>query len=134
VPWLVEPDLSGALNQIWIAGGIGIAPFLSWLRTLEQHPVRGQAELYYTNRGPAPFADEIAAIAAAHDNIHLHVIDTSSQGHLTPDQILADTPADPPQLSVFLCGPGGMVHTFTKHLRRAGVAPRNLHREHFDWR
>jgi predicted ferric reductase len=124
----------GTDNQIWIAGGIGIAPFLSWLRTLDQHPVPGQVALYYTNAGPAPFADEIAAIAAAHDNIHLRVIDTSSQGHLTPDQILADTPADPPQLSVFLCGPGGMVRTFTKYLRRAGVAPRNLHREHFDWR
>ncbi|MDT7594157.1 MAG: hypothetical protein QOH45_3688, partial [Pseudonocardiales bacterium] len=52
--------------------------------------MHGQVALYYTNAGPAPFADEIAAIAAAHDNIHLHVIDTSSQSHLTPVQILAD--------------------------------------------
>ncbi len=45
-----------------------------------------------------------------------------------------DTAAEPGRLSVFLCGPRGMVHTFTRALRRAGVAPRNLHREHFDWR
>ena len=123
----------GTAHQIWIAGGIGITPFLSWLRTLDQHPVRGQVALYYAAAGPVPFADEIAAIAADHDNIRLHLVD-STQGHLTPDRVLADTTADPRSLSVFLCGPGGMVQTFSRSLRRAGVAPRNLHREHFDWR
>jgi predicted ferric reductase len=132
----------GTNDQIWIAGGIGITPFLSWLHALEQHPVRGRVALYYVNSGPAPFAEEIAAIVANHDNIRLHVVDSSAQGHLTPYQVLVDTAADtaadtgtdPGRLSVFLCGPRGMVHTFTRALRRAGVAPRNLHREHFDWR
>jgi predicted ferric reductase len=124
----------GTDDQIWIAGGIGITPFLSWLRALDRDPVRGQVALYYANAGAAPFAEEITAIAADHDNIHLHLVDTSSQGRLTPDQILAENPADPRRLSVFLCGPRGMVQTFTQRFRRAGVAPRNLHREHFDWR
>ena len=124
----------GTDDQIWIAGGIGITPFLSWLRTLDRHPVRGRVALYYANSGPAPFAEEIAGIVANHDNIHLRVVDSSVQGHLTPQQVLADTAANPGRLSVFLCGPRGMVHGFSRALRRAGVAPRNLHREHFDWR
>jgi predicted ferric reductase len=124
----------GTNDQIWIAGGIGITPFLSWLRTLDRHPVRGRVALYYANSGPAPFAEEIAAIVANHDNIQLRVVDSSAQGHLTSQQVLADAVADRRQLSVFLCGPREMVHTFTRALRHAGVAPRNLHREHFDWR
>ena len=46
-----------------------------------------------------------------------------STRHLTPQQVLADTAADPGRLSVFLCRPPGMVHTFTRALGRAGVAP-----------
>ena len=41
---------------------------------------------------------------------------------------------DPNELSVFMCGPQGMLRSFQTQLRRAGVSSRHIHREYFDWR
>jgi predicted ferric reductase len=120
--------------QLWIAGGVGVAPFLSWLRARERHPLPGRVEFFYTTDGTAPFADELRAIAAAEPSLQLHLIDTSVDGRLTPDQVLASAGGDPGRASVFMCGPGPMLRTFQKSLRQAGVPAREIHREHFDWR
>jgi len=120
----------GTDRQVWIAGGIGITPFLSWLRALDRQALPGQVDLFYSTQGEAPFADEITTIAQAHPGLRLHLHDTTTHGYLTADTILKSID-DPRRLSVFLCGP---VDTFVRHLRRAGVRSRNLHREHFDWR
>jgi predicted ferric reductase len=62
------------------------------------------------------------------------VIDTSAEGRLTPDRVLAAVGGDVSGLTVFMCGPLAMVRSFETHLRRAGVPARRIHREHFDWR
>ena len=123
----------GADHQVWIAGGVGVAPFLSWLRALDEHPIR-HVDFFYTADGPAPFADEITAISARHDGLRTHLIDTEVTGRLTTRQVLDTVDQDPRALSVFLCGPGPMLRTFQTGLRSAGVPARRIHREHFDWR
>ena len=124
----------GRDRQIWIAGGVGIAPFLSWLRALERHPLLGRVDLYYSTGGEAPFADELRSIAAAQPSLHLHLVDTSAEGRLTPDRVLRLAGDDPRRISVFMCGPSPMLRTFQTALRRAGVSGRQIHREYFDWR
>ena len=52
----------GTERQVWIAGGVGVAPFLSWLRALDgQLPHR--VDFFYSADGEAPFAEEIREIA-----------------------------------------------------------------------
>jgi predicted ferric reductase len=75
--------------------GVGIAAFLSWLRSLHSRP-RADVDLFHTSAGPAPFADEILAIAALHSSLTVHLIDTSLTGRLTPHN-----PADGPICSHF---------------------------------
>ena len=74
----------GTRHQIWIAGGIGITPFLSWLRALESHPLAAQVDFYYSTDGPAPFAAEITQIAATHPNLGVHFRDSRTDGRITP--------------------------------------------------
>jgi predicted ferric reductase len=123
----------GTEHQVWIAGGVGVAPFLSWLRALDGR-LPHSVDFFYTADGEAPFAAEIGAIAARHEALHAHVIDTSVEGRLTPERVLAAVGGDPRGLSVFLCGPLGMVRAFETQFRRAGVPSKHIHREHFDWR
>jgi predicted ferric reductase len=66
--------------------------------------------------------------------MHAHIVNSSSEGHLTAERVLAATDAEPNTLSVFLCGPASMVTILQKDFRRAGVASRNIHREYFDLR
>lgn len=125
----------GTSHQVWIAGGVGVAPFLSWMRALDHHPPPGEVDLYYAFTGaPAPFADELDAIAAGHTSVRLHLVDSATDGRLTADRIIGDTSGRPASLSVFLCGPESMLRTLQKGLRTAGVRDRNIHREYFDWR
>ena len=122
----------GTSRQAWIAGGVGVAPFLSWLRALDGD-LKHDVDFFYTADGEPPFADEIRRIAADHDSLHAHLIDTSVSGRLTVEQVLAAA-GEPGGLSVFMCGPTGMVRSFQAQLRQAGVPSRQIHREHFDWR
>ncbi len=52
----------GTDHQVWIAGGVGVAPFLSWLRALDGH-LAARVDLFYTADGEAPFADEMRGIS-----------------------------------------------------------------------
>ncbi|WP_436528518.1 ferredoxin reductase family protein [Actinoplanes sp. HUAS TT8] len=125
----------GAGRQIWIAGGIGITPFLSWLRSLDSRALNARVDLFYSTSGDAPYAREIGDITRTSGNLHLHLHDSDTGRYLNADDALAvldDT--DPALVSVFLCGPGPMVTTFVRRFRQAGVPARNIHREHFDWR
>jgi len=125
----------GTRRQLWIAGGIGVAPFLSWLRALDAQPPRGPVDLFYTSAGPdMPYTDEITAMAAGCGLIRVHIVD-SRGGRLTAAQVLASTDGEQPDtLSVFMCGPAGMTRKFQAEFRRAGIPRRHIYHEYFDWR
>jgi predicted ferric reductase len=125
----------GTKDQVWIAGGVGVAPFLSWMRALEEHPPPGHVDLYYAFTGtPAPFAAELSAIGSTSAEIQVHLVDSAVDGRLTADRIITESTAKPADLSVFLCGPAAMLRDLQAGLRERGVRSRNLHREYFDWR
>jgi predicted ferric reductase len=123
----------GTDRQVWIAGGVGVAPFLSWLRALDGALPR-RVDFFYSADGPAPFAEEIAQIAAGQPSLHAHLIDTGVEGRLTVERVLATTDGHVDDLSVFMCGPREMLRTFQTGLRATGVPSRRIHREYFDWR
>lgn len=127
----------GTPRQLWIAGGIGVTPFLSWLRGLGEHPPRGPVDFFYSSSDPdMPYADEIRELAARSDLVQVHFFD-SRRGHLTAELILAQAggaAASPGQVSVFLCGPAAMVSTLQSGFHRLGVPGRQIYREYFDWR
>jgi predicted ferric reductase len=123
----------GTDRQVWIAGGVGVAPFLSWLRALDGH-LPQRVDFFYSAAGEAPFAAEIRAIADRHDSLHAHLIDTGVEARLTAERVLAVADGDRSRLSVFMCGPREMLRSLQNQLREAGVPARHIHREYFDWR
>jgi predicted ferric reductase len=123
----------GTDRQVWIAGGVGVAPFLSWLRALDRDPPH-RVDFFYSTAGDAPFAQEIRDIADRFPAVTAHLVDTTTDGRLTSQRVLADVEGAPGGLSVFMCGPNAMLRTFQTELRLAGVPARRIHREHFDWR
>lgn len=124
--WVHEPRGTFQLpregeRQIWIAAGIGITPFLSWIRSLPaDHD--GAVDLWYTvrNLDQAPFLDEVTAAALAFPWLNLHLVTTESQERLTAQQVLAESTTGP-DASAFLCGPPALVQTLSRELRRAGL-------------
>ncbi|MFJ7647638.1 ferric reductase-like transmembrane domain-containing protein [Lysinibacillus sp. NPDC097279] len=101
----------GHQKQIWIAGGIGITPFLSYLQA---HPTDREIELFYTFHGPhdAIYKDFLQNYAENNTHFKVHFIDTTTMDRLTFKQY-----AVPVNTSIFLCGPEKMVKHFIKHFK-----------------
>jgi predicted ferric reductase len=147
LPRLVEPGMPAVIGgphgyfdhrrgtdrQVWVAAGVGIAPFLSWLRSTDPGFPRS-VDLFYTTQSDPPLADEITAIAATHNHFAVHMIETDRDGRLTPEAVLSAVGGNPSELSVFMCGPAPMLRHFQRSFRRSGVRRADIHREYFDWR
>lgn len=125
-----------AAQQLWIAGGVGITPFLSWMRSLSEHPPAGPVDLFWSvaTEEDAPYAAELGGLADEHPQVTFHLVRTRADGRLTAAGALQTADADPRAVSVFLCGPTAMVRGLTADLQAAGVPRRAVFREHFDWR
>lgn len=125
----------GGAQQVWIAGGIGITPFLSWHRDADRRDLQlPRIDLFYTTPGPGPFRAEISAIAGRLPMLRVHLNDTSTEPRLRGDSILAACGAEPAELSVFMCGPTAMLRDLRGQLKSAGAPARQLRNEYFDWR
>ena len=127
-------NLRGTGPQIWIAGGIGITPFLTWAEALDTSAA--QVDLFYCvrSRTEAPHLSEIEAFEAVKPNLNLHVI-LSSEGQRASAKVVSDTVG--PNLGaakVAFCGPISLRQSLQSGLRSYGVAPRDFHYEEFEFR
>ena len=120
--------------QIWIAGGIGVTPFLAWLGELT--PDHAQVDFFYCIRGrdSAPHLAEIEARAAQLDNLNLHIIDSSQTGRLTASAIVEKSGADMKKASAFFCGPEVMRNGLIRDLQSHGLRKSQFHFEEFEIR
>ena len=113
-----------ALRHILIAGGIGITPFMSYIRD-----VVGQTspcELHYAYRTPehAAFRDELAMQLGE----RLHEYDAASGRRLTPRMLLADQPLG---THVYVCGPESLTESVVEAARGLGWPESHVHYEKF---
>jgi predicted ferric reductase len=125
----------GGARQIWIAGGIGIAPFLGWVNGSDSDALP-RVDLFYCtpSAGEAPFLQELGAAARRRPTLRLHPVHSRSDGRLTVSKIQAVAGPLTPQTHVFLCGPVTMVEDLGSGLRRHGIPRDHLHAEHFAFR
>jgi predicted ferric reductase len=120
----------GRPRQLWIAGGIGITPFLAFLPTLDD---TREVRLVWSVRSPADAAyrDDVERAAAQRANTTLTIRDSATSGRLH----MADLGiSDPRTLSVFICGPVPMRKAFVTELVALGVRRDDVHYEEFSLR
>jgi len=125
---------TGAKQQVWIAGGIGVTPFLSWVRdfgaTLET-----DVDFFYTVRTPEEtlFQDEFKAAAARLPNFKLHLVYSNTDGRLEAAKIVAAS--GPLQgKDVYICGPVSLTEALTSQLLQLGLPRSCIHYEEFNFR
>ncbi|MCT4655013.1 MAG: ferredoxin reductase family protein [Cohaesibacter sp.] len=122
-------------EQIWIAGGVGITPFLAWLQTV---PVdaKGKITLYYGLRSldASPFRQELEAHAARLANLEIHFFESDKGQRLTADFIAQDWDAPLTNIPVAFCGPAPMREALKTGLAKHGHTPKKFHYEEFQLR
>jgi predicted ferric reductase len=124
---------TGKPRQIWIAGGIGVTPFLSWVRDFGGQP-RVDVDFFYTVRseGEALFLDELQA--SAQGIFRVHVVYSTQGGRLSATRIAELSPGGVIDKSIYLCGPLAMTMALSGQFRRLGVAAQDIHFEEFNFR
>ncbi len=131
-PYGVFNYLPLSKNQVWIAGGIGITPFLCWAREMEACPKA--VDLYYC----VPFAeesafmDEFQNLEKRFPNFSIRNICTRSQGHITADQIKKDL-GDLSERDIYMCGPIRMTADLKSQFLKMGIPEHQIHFEDFEF-
>lgn len=126
------PDRAGA-RELWIAGGVGLTPFLSRVRALKTGPAV-DAHLVYCvqDETRAHFLDELRAAARAHPGLRLWPHYFAREGPLDAPFLSSRCP-DFAQREAFVCGPPELVAAARAGLRRLGVPASRFHSEDFNW-
>lgn len=122
-------------KQIWLAGGIGLTPFLSKLRAMEKGDNR-QIHLVYAAReiGDAIFLDELKERAAELGNVTIIPL-FSDQGNFARVDMMKQKLPDPlDSYDYFMCGPKPMIDGLTADLKKEGVGRASIHTEAFEFR
>lgn len=112
-------------KQTWIAGGIGITPFLAMAQSL---PVGYEVNLYYCvkNAAEAVFLDELLKIADSNPRFNVTAYFSDSTGPIKVGKIYTPTVEE-----YLLCGPVGMMQSLNRNLIAVGVPKKSIHYEEF---
>ncbi len=123
---------SSANRQIWVAGGIGITPFLSMAHALKDPGL--EVTLYWTvyRREEANFDDELRDLAERTPGLTYHLWLSEENGLLTAEAMPETKEAD--GLDVFICGPVALRNSLTDQFRAIDIPQRNIHSEEFAFR
>lgn len=134
-PDLLERDFGFVL----IAGGVGITPMMSMLRTLaDRHDLRPVLLVYAnTDWEDVIFREELPELETRLDLRIVHVIKNPSedlaveQGFVDRDLLEKYLPDDRQRHEYFVCGPPPMMDAVGEALRTLGVPLTHVHMEQF---
>lgn len=121
-------------RQVWVAGGIGITPFVARMKYLAHHPSeRRPIDLFFgTDEYEQDAADKLIADAEA-AGVRLHLYFRPRDGIVTGAVIRSAVP-EWQKASVWFCGPTAFGKAIKRDLVSSGLAKADFHQELFRMR
>jgi predicted ferric reductase len=119
-------------RQVWVAGGVGVTPFLAWLEAQRANPEKATpADLHYCTRDGAvdPFVGRLEALCAGLPAIRLRVHD-ARRGELLDAGMLGLADGGKMKAEVWYCGPQGLAEA----LKQGIGGGTRFHQEAFEMR
>lgn len=126
----------GRAQQIWISGGIGITPFIAWIRFLLQYPHLQPHKISlfncYHRKKDEIFTDIFEEAHNKLQEFHYFPFCSENKKHLDVPKIEYLCPKIKDK-DVFMCGPKRLTRHFFEHLLSCGVKRENIHFEDFEF-
>lgn len=131
-----------ARGFVFIAGGVGITPFMSMLRTMADRKETRPVVLLYANRDweGIIFREELETLKGRLDLKLVHILEqppegwTGKKGYVSRRDIEEVLPPglQRNQIEVFLCGPAPMMRAVDRIIKEMDLWPGDYHYERFD--
>ena len=118
-------------DQIWVAGGIGITPFLSMARSFKDSDYR--IVLFYSvmDSSELLFLNNLQMIAEQYPSFRLVPFISKEKGHITAEYTMQISGFDIRQIEVLVCGPPPMMKSLRKQYHSLGLTYFRIHTEEF---
>lgn len=119
--------------QVWVAGGIGITPFLSLLQAEASHPQPRPVHLIWAVKhvDEAIYHQEIQEYLQHASHVSYHLQQGRVSTHLLK-QVIGERFSE--DADVLMCGPVPMMHTLTAEWRKQGKPANKIFSEEFAMR
>ena len=129
-----EKSLNKNTDDIWIAGGIGVTPFLSLLRYYGTTGFKKNVWMFYSTKTGKDliYTNEINDLAKKSPEFHF-LSNSLPAGQRLTAKYVKDTTGDLSNKQIFLCGPEGMVRSLWEQFVDLGVKPKNIIFEEFNF-
>lgn len=117
---------------VLLAGGVGITPMMSVVRSLTDRSWAGDIFLLFSVRKPEDviFQAELEHLQRRFPNLHVEIVVSSQRGHVTREIIEAHIP-DLKGGPIMMCGPGPMMVAMRALLIEMGIPDAEIHEEEF---
>ncbi|MBN1265674.1 MAG: ferric reductase-like transmembrane domain-containing protein [Anaerolineales bacterium] len=130
------PDLKGF---VFIAGGVGVTPMISMLRTMADRDDQRPVLFFYANRDweSVIFREEISSLEKKLNLTMVHVLENPPEnwkeeiGYITPEILDKYLPVDRGTLQYFICGPEPMMDAVENALQQLHLPPAMIRTERF---
>ena len=122
-------------KEIWIAGGVGVTPFIAWLRDANATGLDGVTFFHFFTPGRGlPEAVDLAEMARARgvDLVDITAGPACAEFRRRFADLVGQAGASEVQIS--FCGPKGLLDQVRQLMRETGVAENRLRHELFEFR
>lgn len=124
-------------RQVWIAGGVGITPFIARLQALADQRLglteADAVDLVYSTSAPDEAFIETIRRLAERAGVRFHLLVTPRDGLLTLDR-LADRVSDWKDAGIWFCGPAPFGQAIRRAMMARGLPATRFHQESFQMR
>lgn len=125
----------GGARQIWLAGGIGVTPFLAMASRLKGDEKQDIHMVYCVrDKAEAIGLETFEAQAEKLDNFSFMLHDSTVDGRLDAQKLVSGAPIDPGEADLWFCGPPALRLAIEKGLKELGKAPKRVEFERFEFR
>lgn len=135
--FVLPEDLSKPL--VWIAGGIGITPFISMIRYIKENDLGYKITLIYSikDKSSAILLDEFQSMESASWRIKLIVTVTedlswTGEKRRIDENFIKDHIKDPHEYTFMVSGAPDMVNAVVGSLQKLGIKGENIKKENFN--